>query len=232
MGKESGKKGLQPLDEQRLDPDPIKQFENWFALGSGRRTGRWRKVGIAFHNLWQALLGRAPADADAMAVATATRDGKVSARMMLLKKVDSDGFVFYTNYNSAKGKELTENPLAALVFYWSDSGRQVRVEGSVERLSAEESDAYFATRPRESQIAAHASEQSGVLRSREELVRRFEELQRQYEARPVPRPPHWGGYRLRPSRIEFWEARLARLHDRILYELQSDGSWTRKRLAP
>jgi pyridoxamine 5'-phosphate oxidase len=228
----SKKSDFQTLDERTLDPDPIKQFGMWYSVATGKRAGRWRRVGIALYNLWRALLGRAPEDVDAMAVATATKEGKVSARMMLLKNVDSNGFIFYTNYNSAKGRDFTENPAASLVFYWPELGRQVRVEGSVEKLSAGESDAYFRTRPRASQLGAHASDQSSVLKSRDELERRYEELREKFEGRPVPRPPHWGGYRLKPTRIEFWQARFARLNDRIVYERQKDGSWTMKRLAP
>jgi pyridoxamine 5'-phosphate oxidase len=152
--------------------------------------------------------------------------------MVLLKHVDAEGFVFYTNYKSQKGKELAKNPRASLVFYWEELHRQVRIEGTVNKVSPEESDAYFQTRPRESQISAHASSQSEVIGNREELDRRFEELQKKFDGQPVPRPLHWGGYRLKPTRIEFWQSGYARLNDRIVYELQKDGSWKMKRLAP
>ena len=198
------------LDERNVDLNPIQLFKRWFdtAIASGARLP------------------------DAMTLATASKDGMPSARMVLLKEVDDDGFVFYTNYNSPKARELDENPRAALVLYWVQMDRQVRVEGSVERVSAAESDEYFSTRPRESQIGALASPQSDVIESREILEQSFRELDELYRDRAVERPKHWGGYRLRPDRIEFWQNRSGRLHDRILYERQADGSWIIKRLAP
>ena len=199
-----------PLLEKNLDPDPIKQFQRWFN---------------------EAVAAKIP-QAESMALATSTADRKPSVRMVLLKSFDSNGFVFYTNYNSQKGKELVENPYAALVFYWEELHHQVRIEGAVSKVSPEESDAYFQTRPREAQISAHTSQQSEAIASRGELDRHFEELQKKYEGRPIPRPPHWGGYRLKPTRFEFWQARYARLNDRILYELQKNGRWSMKRLAP
>src|SRR6476659_2189431 len=199
-----------PLDEATVDRDPIKQFRLWFdaALASGSRLP------------------------ESMTLATATSDGKPSARVVLLKSVDADGFVFYTNYRSAKAQELDENPHAALVFYWVGLDRQVRVEGTVSRVSAEESDQYFRTRPRESQLGALASPQSEVIESREVLEERLSALEKEYKDREVSRPSHWGGYRLKPNRIEFWENRPGRLHDRIVYDLPAAGSWTIKRLAP
>lgn len=198
------------LDEQSIDPDPIALFRRWFdeAIASGSRLP------------------------DAMTLATATKDGKPSARMVLLKQVDDDGFVFYTNYLSSKAKDLDENPRAALVLYWSGLDRQVRIEGSVERISSDESDEYFRTRPRESQLGALASPQSEVIESREVLEQRYAELDDLYRGQPVERPEHWGGYRLKPERIEFWQNRASRLHDRLVYERQGDGSWSIKRLAP
>jgi len=198
------------LDEKTVDPNPIDLFRHWFddAIASGSRLP------------------------DAMTLATATKGGKPSARMVLLKQVDDQGFVFYTNYRSSKAVELEENPHAALVFYWTQLDRQVRVEGSVTHVSAAESDEYFKTRPRESQIGALASPQSEVVESREVLEKSFRQLDELYRDRPVDRPAHWGGYRLKPERIEFWQNRTGRLHDRILYELQADGSWTISRLAP
>lgn len=198
------------LDEKTIDRDPITLFRRWFdeAIASGSRLP------------------------DAMTLATATNDAKPSARMVLLKGVDPNGFVFYTNYLSQKAKELDENPRAALVLYWSGLDRQVRVEGEVERISPAESDEYFATRPRESQIGALASPQSEVIEGRDVLEDRFRELDEQYRDREVDRPEHWGGYRLKPERIEFWQNRAGRLHDRILYERHRAGSWTIKRLAP
>ncbi len=198
------------LDERNVDHNPILLFQRWFdaAIASGSRLP------------------------DAMTLATASKDGMPSARMVLLKEVNDDGFVFYTNYNSQKARQLAENPRAALVMYWVQLDRQVRVEGSVERVSAAESDEYFSTRPRESQIGALASPQSEVIESREVLEERFRDLDLLYRDREVDRPAHWGGYRLKPERIEFWQNRTGRLHDRILYEREPDGSWTIKRLAP
>ena len=198
------------LDERNVDPNPIDLFKRWFeaAFASGSRLP------------------------DSMTLATASKDGKPSARMVLLKEFDDHGFVFYTNYNSQKARELDENPRAALVLYWVQLDRQVRVEGAVERISAAESDEYFGSRPRESQLGALASPQSEVVASREVLEQRFRELEERYRDRPVERPEHWGGYRLRPNRIEFWQNRSGRLHDRIVYDRQPDGSWTINRLAP
>ena len=168
---------------------------------------------------------------EAMALATADADGAPSARMVLLKGADEDGFVFYSGYVSRKAGELEQNPRAALLFYWRPPGKQIRVEGRVERVSEAESTAYFATRPRGSQLAAWASRQSRPLSSREGLETRYAELQREYEGRDVPLPPHWGGYRLRPETIEFWEHRENRLHDRVRYTRAREG-WKLQRLAP
>jgi pyridoxamine 5'-phosphate oxidase len=200
---------LEGLDEKTIDRDPIRQFQTWF------------------NDAFEAKLPLP----EAMTLATATRDGKPSARMVLLKQVDHDGFVFYTNYNSAKAEQLNANPHAALVFYWAKLDRQVRIEGSISRTSREESLAYFATRPRESQIGAWASEQSEAISSRTVLEERAAELEQQYRDREVECPEHWGGYRLKPERIEFWKSRVGRLHDRILYQREGD-SWTITRLAP
>lgn len=169
---------------------------------------------------------------ETMTLATAAADGAPSARMVLLKGADSDGFVFYTGYESRKGGEIEENPRAALVLYWQALGRQVRVEGVVERVSEEESAAYFATRPRGSQLAAWASEQSRPLAGRDELERRYTELEREHEGRDVPRPPHWGGFRLRPEVVEFWEHRDNRLHERTCYTRAREGGWSSELLSP
>ena len=197
------------LDENTVDPDPLILFQRWLdeAIAAGIHLP------------------------EAMTLATTTVDGRPSARLVLLKQADARGFVFFTNYNSAKARDLDSNPQAALVFYWPQFERQVRVEGRVERTSAEESDAYFKRRPRASQIGALASPQSEVVAFREVLEQRFRELENLYEGREVDRPEHWGGYRLRPERIEFWKGRPSRLHDRILYERQGD-TWSIKRLAP
>lgn len=198
------------LDEKLVERDPIKQFQLWFA---------------------EAVAAKLPLP-EAMNLATATPEGRPSSRMVLLKQVDDDGFVFFTNYHSAKAAQLESNPYAALVFYWPQLERQVRVEGKVERTPAQESEEYFQTRPRESQIGAWASPQSTVIADREVLEQRARELEDYYRDREIECPGHWGGYRLRPDRIEFWKGRVGRLHDRLLYERLSDGAWTIKRLAP
>ncbi|HJP90706.1 MAG TPA: pyridoxamine 5'-phosphate oxidase [Pyrinomonadaceae bacterium] len=201
---------LAGLDENLIDRNPIRQFQRW---------------------LNDAVEAKLPLP-EAMTLATATPEGKPSARMVLLKQVDHDGFVFFTNYNSAKSAQLDANPFAALVFYWATLDRQVRVEGSVTRTSAQESHDYFRTRPRESQIGALASAQSEVISGRDVLEQRARELESLYCDREIDCPEHWGGYRVKPDRIEFWKSRVGRLHDRILYELQPDGSWSIRRLAP
>jgi pyridoxamine 5'-phosphate oxidase len=197
------------LDETTIERDPIKQFQAWFN---------------------DAIEAKLPLP-EAMTLATATPDGKPSARMVLLKQVDHAGFVFYTNYRSAKAEQLDANPYAALVFYWPQLDRQVRVEGSVKRTSPQESREYFKTRPRESQIGAWASEQSEVISGREVLEQRAKELEDFYRDREIECPEYWGGYRLKPERIEFWKSRVGRLHDRLLFERSGDG-WTVTRLAP
>ena len=194
---------------EALSQEPLEQFEHWFAEA--------KRAGVEVP--------------EAMTLATADGEGVPSARMVLLKGAGEDGFVFYTGYGSRKSEELDQNPRAALVFYWRPLGRQVRVEGSVERVSEPESAAYFATRPRGSQLAAWASQQSRPLGSRDELERRYAELEREYEDREVPLPPHWGGYRLRPEAIEFWEHRENRLHDRLRYTRAREG-WKVERLSP
>ena len=198
------------LDEQLIDPDPIKQFQLWFSEARDARL----------------------ALPEAMSLATVNPEGKPASRMVLLKNVDPDGFVFFTNYRSAKAKELAANPNVALTFFWSQFERQVRVEGTVTKTSAVESQEYFATRPRESQIGAWASPQSEVISGREELEKRQAELDETYRDGLVPWPEHWGGFRVKPVRIEFWKGRTGRLHDRIVYERQPDDSWAIKRLAP
>lgn len=199
--------GLRRCD---LDPDPFKQFDRWFQAARAARI-------------------QAP---EAMALATATADGRPAVRMVLLRGFDERGFVFYTNYESRKGRELAENPRAAIVFYWAELNRQVRAEGVVTRVSREESERYFHSRPREHQLAAWASHQSETLASRAVLERRFDELAAMYADREIPLPPYWGGYRLSPDLFEFWQSRPGRLHDRFRYSRQPDGTWLIVRLAP
>ena len=198
-----------PLREEDVDPDPFEQFAKWFE--------RARDAGV-----------RAP---EAAALATASADGAPSVRIVLVKGSSTDGFVFYSNYESRKGRELAANPRAALLFHWDPMGRQVRAEGPVERLAPEESARYIRTRPRSSQLSALASPQSQVIASREELERRVARLARQFGDGDLPLPEAWGGFRLRPARIEFWQHREDRLHDRFRYRPQGDG-WTIERLAP
>lgn len=199
-----------PLLCGSMDPDPIRQFGRWFDEAE--------QAGIPLPN--------------AMTLATASRQGNPSARIVLLKGVDERGFVFYTNDESRKGQTLRENPAAALVFCWLPLSRQLRVEGAVERLAAGEADAYFASRPRGHQIAAHASPQSRVIKDRLFLERQVEEVARTFEGREVPRPPHWGGYRVVPALLEFWQEGEHRLHDRLRYRRDNAGQWLIERLAP
>ena len=199
----------QPLNEEHVESDPVAQFAQWYERA-------------------QATVKPLP---EAVALATATRAGHPSLRMVLLKGFDAHGFVFYTHFRSRKGRELARNPRAALLFYWGESGRQVRIDGRVEKLMARESDEYFATRPRGSQLSAWASPQSAVETVRGALERRFAAFARKYPA-AVPRPPHWGGYRLVPEAFEFWQGREDRLHDRILYRRVRGARWRIERLAP
>lgn len=197
-----------PLDVGDVHSDPLREFARWFA--EARQAGEL--------------------DPNAMTLATATAEGVPSARVVLLKGLDARGFVFYTNFESRKGRELDANPRAALAFFWPTLARQVRVEGAVERASDDEADAYFASRPLESRLGAWASSQSAVLADRAELESSYVEAAARFGEVP-PRPPHWGGFRLLPSAIEFWQGRPNRLHDRIRYRL--DGSaWVIERLSP
>ena len=197
------------LRKSNVDPNPFKQFARWYeeAMGSD----------LILPN--------------AMALATSSRDGVPSARMVLLKDFDESGFVFYTNYDSPKARELDENPKAALLFYWAPLDKQVRITGSVRRVSPEESKAYFRTRPVESQLGAWASNQSSAIESREVLENRLSQLTEAYRDKEVPLPPYWGGYRLVPETFEFWLSRPGRLHDRLRFS-RRDGEWTIERLAP
>lgn len=197
-----------PLLETDLDADPLRQFERWFAEA--------RDVMRA---------------AEAMAVATASADSVPSVRMVLLKGFDERGFVFFTGYDSRKGRDLSFNPRAALLLYWDPLGRQVRIEGPVERTSPEESEAYFHSRPRGSQLAALASNQSGVIANRDEIDARFAELERELADEEIPLPPAWGGFRVVPETYEFWQHRENRLHDRLRYRRDGDA-WVLERLSP
>jgi pyridoxamine 5'-phosphate oxidase len=200
---------LAALRETDVDPDPIRQFESWFA---------------------DAVTAQA-VEPNAMTLATASRDGVPSARIVLLKGVDPHGFVFFTDYRSRKAAELTENPLASLVFLWKEIERQVRVSGSVTRVPVAESDAYYRTRPLGSRLGAWASHQSAVIASREELEARLRDVSARFVDGNVPLPPHWGGFRVVPDEIEFWQGRPDRLHDRLRYQ-RADAGWTLSRLSP
>lgn len=200
----------QSLDEQHIDKNHIKQFEKWFD---------------------EAVKAEVP-EPNAMTLATATANGKPSTRIVLLRGFDEKGFVFYTNYSSKKGMELIKNPYASLNFFWHEIERQVRIEGKIEKVSPKQSDEYFASRPKGSQLGAWASTQSRVIKNREELEAKMLELEIKYKTKTVPRPPYWGGFCLSPTLIEFWQGRPNRLHDRIQYELQQNGKWIIQRLAP
>jgi pyridoxamine 5'-phosphate oxidase len=197
------------LDKADLDPDPIVQFHEWF----------------------EKVIDADLYEPNAMILATATADGKPSARTVLLKGYDERGFVFYTNYEGRKAIELETNPRCALLFYWGELERQIRIEGRASRLSGEESDAYFASRPRGSRLGAWASEQSRPVEDRSILEERVSALEAEYEGREIPRPPFWGGYRVEPEEIEFWQGRESRLHDRLVY-LRSGSGWEIVRLQP
>jgi pyridoxamine 5'-phosphate oxidase len=201
--------GQASLDEKDVADDPIDQFTRWF----------------------EEALKAEVNEPNAMSVATVGEDGRPSSRIVLVKQFDARGFTWYTNYASQKGQQLDSKPFAALLFFWSELERQVRIEGRVERTSAEESDKYFNSRPLKSRLSAIASEQSAPIASRADLEHNYEEVARQYGETPQ-RPQHWGGYRLVPERIEFWQGRRSRFHDRIVYTRQEDGSWTRQRLQP
>ena len=197
------------LNEADVAPDPISQFHRWFE----------ETLAANLH------------EPNAMIVATATRDGHPSARTVLLKGYDERGFVFYTNYEGRKAEEIEANPRCALLFYWGELERQVRIEGRAGRISGEESDAYFASRPRGSRLGAWASEQSRPVENRSVLEERVRSLEAEYEEREIPRPPFWGGYRVEPDLIEFWQGRENRLHDRLVYR-RNGGVWKMERLQP
>lgn len=198
------------LLEQNASPDPFEQFEKWFSDAIAA------KIDLP----------------DAMTLATATPNGIPSARMVVLRGFDARGFCFYTDYESQKGKELAENPNAALVFYWRELDRQVRSTGTIEKMSAEESDTYFASRPVSSQLAVQTERQSIVISGREHLTAGYQSAEETYSPNAIPRPPHWGGYRLVPNLFEFWQGCPSRLHDRLCYTLQLNGAWEMTRLSP
>ncbi|HEY9728036.1 MAG TPA: pyridoxamine 5'-phosphate oxidase [Chroococcales cyanobacterium] len=201
---------FQGLSEADAQPDPFRQFKIWFD---------------------QALAAELP-EPNAMTISTVTSDGKPSARMVLLKDYDEQGFVFYTNYESHKGQQLLQNPWGAITFWWAELERQVRIEGRVAQVSAAESDEYFHSRPRNSQLGAWVSAQSQVINNREVLEERLQQLEKEYKNKEIPRPPHWGGFRVIPTAIEFWQGRPSRLHDRLLYRCSEDGTWKIQRLSP
>ncbi|MCK8490451.1 MULTISPECIES: pyridoxamine 5'-phosphate oxidase [Spirosoma] len=200
---------LNGLDVVDVSPDPVAQFQVWF----------------------NAALAAGVPEPNAMYVSTVTAEGRPDGRIVLLKDVSEAGFVFYTNYESRKGHELTNHPFATLTFFYQELERQIRIEGRVEKVSPEESDAYFNSRPRGSQIGAWVSHQSSVIENRAVLEARQQELEAQFADKPVPRPPHWGGFRVVPDAIEFWQGRPSRLHDRIRYRKEADN-WLIERLAP
>ncbi|MDB5016064.1 MAG: pyridoxamine 5-phosphate oxidase [Mucilaginibacter sp.] len=198
------------LSENSTKGDPIKQFEVWF--------NEAQEANVPGHN--------------AMMLATATNDGRPSARVVLLKGVNEYGFMFYTNYLSRKGKEITKNPVGALTFFWPSMERQIRIEGTIEKLSKEQSDKYFHSRPKDSQIGAVVSPQSQEIESRDVLEKKWSELTEEYTDKEVPKPSFWGGYILKPRMIEFWQGRPSRLHDRIAYKKIDNKNWKKVRLAP
>lgn len=198
------------LRRAELHSDPVQQFSAWFA----------------------AALAAEIRDVNAMSLATATRDGKPSVRIVLLKGFDESGFSFFTNYDSGKGRDLDANPFAEMVFYWPQLERQVRISGAVERTSREDSAAYFHSRPLGSQLGAWVSKQSEVIDARKILDARLNEMTERFENGEIPLPPHWGGYRLKPDKFEFWQGRPNRLHDRFRYSRKAHGPWLIDRLAP
>jgi pyridoxamine 5'-phosphate oxidase len=223
---------LAGLDRQDLHPDPMVQFGRWFDQATGARfSGRIQKLLIGWYKKLLFISGIEPTEVNAMTLATVDAVGRPSARVVLLKGADARGFTFFTNYDSRKGRELAENPVAALVFYWADLERQVCASGPVSRLSEEESETYFKSRPRGSQIGAWASNQSSVIPDRKHLERRWREFEQKYPEE-VPKPPNWGGFILRPDRIEFWQGRPNRLHDRFQYTKSESGVWLIARLSP
>lgn len=204
---------LAGLDESHVDLDPLVEFRRWFQAAQQADPPHWLEV-------------------NAMTLATADRQGRVSSRIVLLKSVEAEGFTFFTNYQSAKGQQIQANAHVSLCFYWPHLERQTRIDGMASRVGTETSDRYFASRPRGSQLGAWVSEQSQPVASRQELEAALQALEAKYGDGPIPRPPHWGGYLVRPDKIEFWQGRPNRLHDRIQYRRAADQSWSIHRLSP
>lgn len=198
------------LDKKRIVSNPLAQFERWM------------------ENALEAKVQ----DANAMTLATVSKKGQPDARIVLLRGVDINGFSFFTNYKSVKGREIVENKKVCLNFYWAELARQVRITGTIEKLSAKDSDEYFQSRPRESQVGAWASNQSEVVENRQVLEKKYNEFTKKFEGKKIPRPQHWGGYTVKPVAIEFWQGRANRLHDRILYEKKKSGTWKISRISP
>lgn len=201
---------LKSLLEKDVDANPIKQFKSW----------------------WQQAIESKIEEPNAMTLATCDASGKPSARIVLLKEIKENGFVFFTNYLSRKGKEIEKNPFVSLLFFWKELERQVRIEGHIKKISPEESDEYFSQRPVESRIGAWSSPQSEVIANREILQKNVEEYNLKFSTQPIPRPEYWGGYIVLPNRMEFWQGRPGRLHDRLQYSLSENNEWIMKRLAP
>jgi len=212
--------------------DPIASIRVEYKLKSLSEEDTASNAYEQFSKWWSEARNSHLHEINAMTLATADKNGTPSARIVLLKGYDARGFVFFTNYNSAKGNELAENPKASLLFFWKELERQVRIDGTVEKISGIESDIYFKSRPVGSQVGAWASPQSTVIENRQVIENNFQKYEQQFEAGNIPRPEHWGGYLVKPSKIEFWQGRSSRLHDRIQYSFQTDGSWNRERLAP
>jgi len=201
---------LQSLSEKDVEDDPIKQFQNW----------------------WQHAIETKIEEPNAMTLATCNASGKPSARIVLLKGIKENGFVFFTNYQSRKAKEIEENAFVALVFFWKELERQIRIEGKIEKINAKESDEYFSIRPRESQIGAWSSPQSSIIENAEVLQKNVTKFIKQFKSKEIPRPDFWGGYIVEPIAIEFWQGRPGRLHDRLKYSLSENNGWIKNRLAP
>lgn len=201
---------LKSLEEKEVSEDPLKQFESW----------------------WQDAINAGAEEPNAMTLATCSGSGKPSARIVLLKGISGKGFIFFTNYRSRKAQEINENSLVALVFFWKELERQIRIEGKVKKVSGKESDEYFSIRPRASQLGAWSSPQSSVIESADFLQENMKKFQDQFHSKEVPRPDFWGGYLVEPDRIEFWQGRPGRLHDRLQYSIEKNGAWKLQRLAP